>query len=299
MNILRTPEDQFDDLPDYPFQPKYVEIEQGLRMHYVDEGPTSGKVILLLHGEPSWSYLYRKMIPILVEAGYRAIAPDLIGFGKSDKLAAQTDYSYAGHLSWMRTFLDQLDLQTIHMFCQDWGGLIGLRLLAESPNRFASVVAANTFLPTGKQEMPDAFMKWRTYSQTDPMFRAGKILDHSTVQPLSEEVIAAYDAPFPNELYKAGSRVFPMLVPISENDPEAQANTAAWAALAKFERPFLTLFSDSDPIMSGAEKVFIKLVPGAADQAHTIIENAGHFLQEDKGEEIAGLMVDFLKKNFG
>jgi haloalkane dehalogenase len=263
-------------------------------MHFVDHGPRGGPVMLLLHGEPSWSYLYRKMIPPLAAAGMRCVAPDLIGFGRSDKPTEQSDYTYARHLGWVRSLLDQLELGDINLFCQDWGGLLGLRLLAERPERFASVCAANTFLPTGLEPVSEAFLRWREFSQSVPEFPAGGIIAGATARPVSAEVRAAYDAPFPDESYKAGARRFPLLVPIEPEFEEAQHNQAAWKVLAQYARPFLTLFGDGDPITAGAEKVLQARIPGAAGQPHKIIRDAGHFIQEDAGEELADELIKWL-----
>lgn len=294
--IVRTPEERFDHLVDYPFEAHYLEVEEGLRMHYLDEGPKDGPVVMLLHGEPSWSYLYRKMIPVLVSHHFRVIAPDLIGFGKSDKWVDKEAYSYQKHLDWLTAFIEQLDLKDITLFCQDWGGLTGLRLITEMGDRFARVVASNTALPTGNIPMPDSFMQWREFSQHSPDFDIGKVLDMGTVQSLSEEVIAAYNAPFPSEEYKAGARMFPTLVPVDENDPEALNNQKAWEKLMQWNKPFLTIFGDEDRIMKGADAVFQKLVPGASNQNHQTL-HAGHFIQEDKGEELADLIAQFYKVN--
>jgi haloalkane dehalogenase len=296
MTALRTPDDRFENLPGYDFEPHYVDIG-GLRMHYVDEGPADAAPVLLLHGEPSWSYLYRKMIPPLAAAGNRVIAPDLIGFGKSDKPAEQDDYTFAGHIAWMQQFVETLDLRNITLFGQDWGSLIGLRVAAEDESRFARIAIGNGALPTGDQGMNEAFLQWREFARTSPKFDIGRILQNATVSELSDEVVAAYDAPFPDDSYKAGARKFPMLVPVTPDDPASEANRQAWAVLMNWQKPFLTTFSDKDPIMSGGEKVFKKLVPGAAGQDHVIIEDAGHFLQEDKGEEIAEVLLRFIESN--
>ena len=293
--VIKTPEDRFENLEGYDFTASYLEVEEGLNMHYVDEGEKGKPVVLLLHGEPSWSYLYRKMIPLLSDE-FRVIAPDLIGFGKSDKLVKREDYSYQSHLTWMTTFIENLDLTNIILFCQDWGGLIGLRLLTEMDKRFSMAIASNTTLPTGNITMPESFMKWREFSQFSPAFNIGKVINSGTVQELSEKVIAAYNAPFPSEEYKAGARIFPVLVPIEEDDPEAQKNVLAWQKLRSWTKPFLTLFGDSDPIMKGAEKAFQKLVPGANNQDHAIL-HAGHFIQEEAGEELAQRILVFYKKN--
>ena len=296
MNILSTPGDRFENLPDYPFAPHYLTVAEGVNMHYVDEGPNNGQVVLLLHGEPSWSFLYRTMIPVLAEAGYRVIAPDLIGFGKSDKPTERSDYTYLRHVDWTKALVTGLDLNGIHLFCQDWGGLIGLRIAAEMEERFASIVAANTFLPIGNRPASEAFLQWLDYSQNAPRLSIGKIIQASTTTDLSKEVQNAYWAPFPDDTYMAGARIFPALVPISTDNPAVPANLAAWEVLKKWEKPFLTLFSDKDPITRGGERAFQKLIPGAQGQPHTTIENAGHFLQEDKGPEIARIMLDWFKR---
>ncbi len=293
MNVLRTPDERFANLPGYQFEPHYVEVD-GLRVHYVDEGPSDAGPVLLLHGEPSWCYLYRKMVPIIAQAGHRAIAPDLIGFGRSDKLVEREDYSYQYHVDVMGKFIDQLDLRDITLFGQDWGGLIGLRIAAEHPDRFARIVAANTFLPTGDNPPGEAFLRWQQFSQNSPAFDIGRVVQGGTVTTLSDEVVAAYDAPFPDDSYKAGARVFPALVPTAPDDPAAPANRKAWEVLERWEKPFLTAFSDSDPITKGGDRAFQARVPGTKGQPHTTIVGGGHFLQEDKGEELAKVVVDFL-----
>lgn len=301
MKYLRTPDERFEDLVAYNFSPNYLTIDDGesgeLRLHYLDEGPKDGLVVLLMHGEPSWSYLYRKMIPGLVNAGCRVVAPDLIGFGRSDKPTKRSDYTYQRHVDWMARCLHALDLQNALLFCQDWGGLIGLRLVAAEPERFCAVVAANTFLPTGDHAASEAFKSWQDFSQSVAEFPAGKIVQGATVMELSEEVVAAYDAPYPDESYKEGARQFPMLVPTSPDNPACAANITAWQALAHYEKPFLTAFSDQDPITEGGEKVFQKLIPGCKNQAHVTIKGGGHFLQEDKGEHLATVVIDFIKHN--
>jgi haloalkane dehalogenase len=308
MDSLRTPDDRFANLPGYPFEPHYVEIPDGeggsLRVHYIDEGPVDeGPVegpadagpVLLLHGEPSWSYLYRKMIPVITAAGHRAVAPDLIGFGRSDKPTQRTDYTYQRHVDWLRSALfDQLDLRGITLVCQDWGGLLGLRLVAEHPDRFDRVVAANTFLPTGDRNPGEAFLAWQKFSQEVPELPVGRIVAGGCAATPPPEVVAAYDAPFPDESYKEGARQFPLLVPSSPDDPAADANRRAWEVLTKWEKPVLTAFGDSDPITAGADRHLRELIPGAQGQPHTTITSAGHFLQEDKGEELAQVVVDFM-----
>lgn len=299
MKILRTPEKCFDSLPGYDFNPNYLNVPDSeggsLRIHYLDEGPISAETVLFMHGEPSWCYLYRKMIPVVVDAGYRAVAPDLVGFGRSDKPVQQTDYTYQRHVDWMLAALNQLDLSGITLVCQDWGGLIGLRLVAAEPERFSRIVVANTGLPTGDHPMSEAFIAWREYSRTSPDFHIGGIIKGACANPISDAVIAAYDAPFPDDTYKAGARIFPSLVPITPDDPDAEANKKAWQVLSQFEKPFLTAFSDSDPITRGGDKVFQKLVPGAQGCPHTTIQGGGHFLQEDQGETLAHVVVNFMQ----
>jgi haloalkane dehalogenase len=308
MRVLRTPDERFSSLPDFPFDPHYVEVDDGeggdgrLRVHYLDEGPAggatepTGPTVLLMHGEPSWSFLYRTMIPVLADAGLRCVAPDLVGFGRSDKPAEQADYTYARHVAWMRAALfDGLDLRDVVLVGQDWGGLIGLRLVGEHPDRFVGVVAANTGLPTGDRPMSDAFLAWQQYSQTTPRFHVGGIVKGGCATPLSDEVVAAYDAPFPDDSYTAGARIFPTLVPTSPDDPAGDANRAAWKTLAAFDKPFLTTFADGDAITRGGEAIFQRTVPGAAGQPHTTIEGAAHFLQEDKGPELAAVVAAFVR----
>jgi haloalkane dehalogenase len=310
VEVLRTPDGRFEDLPGYPFEPNYVTVppggtaspgnspagHPGLRVHFVDQGPADApETVLLLHGEPSWSYLYRKMVPPLVAAGHRVVAPDLVGFGRSDKPSDRTDYTYARHVEWMRAaLLDELGLDGITLVCQDWGGLIGLRLVAEHPERFRRVVAANTGLPTGDTPIGDAFLAWQRFSQTVPEMPIGGIVDMGTVTTLAPDVVAAYDAPFPDERYKEGARQFPLLVPTTPDDPAAADNRRAWDSLRNFDRPFLCAFSDGDPITAGGDRVFLESVPGAAGRPHTTIRGGGHFLQEDKGEELAAVVVAFV-----
>lgn len=298
MKVLRTPDSCFENLPDYPFEPNYLFVNdtQGgeLRLHYVDEGPASAAPVLLLHGEPSWSFLYRKMIPIIANAGFRTVAPDLIGFGRSDKPGSRDDYTYQHHVDWITEAIEKLDLRNITLVCQDWGGLIGLRILAEQSQRFARVVTANTFLPTGDQPASNVFLEWQRFSQDIPVFPVGKIIDKATTSELSPEVIAAYDAPFPDEEYKAGARQFPMLVPITPDNPATEKNRAAWEVLKSLQLPFLTAFSDQDPITAGADTFFQNLIPGAKNQPHTTIINGGHFLQEDQPEKLAQAVLSFV-----
>jgi haloalkane dehalogenase len=301
MEILRTPDERFSDLPGYPFAPRYVEVAAGdgdgrLRLHYVDEGPSdSAETVVLLHGEPSWSYLYRTMIPVLAAAGFRVVAPDLVGFGRSDKPAQRHDYTYARHVEWLRAALfDELDLTRVTLVGQDWGGLIGLRLVAEHPDRIRRVVAANTGLPTGDTDMGEAFMAWQRFSQEVLELPVGRIVAAGCTSSPPEEVVAAYDAPFPDERYKEGARQFPVLVPTRPDDPAADANRRAWEVLKTFEKPFLCAFSDADPITGGADTLFLAEVPGTRGREHPTIAGAGHFLQEDSGPELAGAIVSFV-----
>jgi haloalkane dehalogenase len=291
--VLRTPDECFAKIADFPHAPNYVELDR-YRIHYVDEGPRDAEAILLLHGEPSWCYLYRKMIPPLVAAGHRCIAPDLVGFGRSDKLARRADYSYQFHVDVMNEFVRGLDLNRITLFGQDWGGLIGLRVLVDNTTRFLRLVVANTGLPTGDHKASDGFLRWLNYSQTVENFHAGGIVKGGCKTPLAAETIAAYDAPFPSDEYKEGARQFPMLVPITPDNPASEANRRAWQVLREWNGKVLTLFSDQDPVTAGGEKPFQKLLPGAQGQPHATIVGAGHFLQEDKGEELAARMTEWL-----
>jgi haloalkane dehalogenase len=299
MDVLRTPDEHFTDLPDFTFAPHYVEIPSGtgpsLRVHHLDEGDPSAPTVLLMHGEPSWCFLYRHMVPVLVDAGLRCVAPDLVGFGRSDKPAARTDYTYARHVAWMQATLDALALDDITLVGQDWGGLIGLRLVAANPDRFARVVAANTFLPTGDTPLGDAFFAWRDFSQGVEVFPAGRIVDAGCTTDLAPEVVAGYDAPFPEEAMKAGARQFPVLVPAAPDDPESTANRQAWSVLERFDRPFLCAFSDADPITAGADRVLRARIPGCEGQPHAVIAGGGHFLQEDRGPELARVVADFVR----
>jgi len=294
MDILRTPEDRFADLPGFPYSPSYAETSDGLRMAYVDEG--SGPVVLLLHGEPSWSYLYRHMIPVLVEAGFRCVAPDLVGFGRSDKPTRLEDYTYERHVEWLRSVLfDGLDLQDVTLFCQDWGGLLGLRLVAEHPDRFARVCAANTGLPDGAHRLPDAWWQFRDFVVRTEDLPIGFLVASGCAEPMAPEVQAAYDAPFPDASYKAGARAFPDLIPQDPDNPATPDNQRAWEVLVGFEKPFLCAFSDKDPITGGGERMLIGKIPGAAGQPHTTIEGGGHFLQEDRGPELARVVADWAR----
>jgi haloalkane dehalogenase len=303
VDFVRTPDQRFDGLPDFNYAPRYrkVTAEDGtvLRMAFVDEGPRAGHPVLLLHGEPTWSFLYRRMIPPLADAGLRVIAPDLIGFGRSDKPTRIVDYSYAAHVEWLRQFVVSEDADSVTMFAQDWGGLLGLRVLAEIPDKFSRVMIANTGLPTGDHAMSDAFLAWQTYARETPDFPVGAIVARMCVNRPDPAVIAAYDAPFPDESFKAGARAFPQLVPTRPDDPASDSNRAAWRALAGFDRPFMTAFSDGDPITRGGDKPFRERVPGAAGQAHFTVRDAGHFLQEDAGEKLASKIIEFVAETRG
>ena len=298
MNALRTSDERFSDLPGYGFSPHYVEVPDGeggtLRVHYIDEGPSSGEVVLLLHGEPSWCYLYRKVVPVLVSSGLRAVAVDLVGFGRSDKPAERSDYTYQRHVDWTWAAVEAMGLGPMTLVGQDWGGLIGLRLVAEHPDHFSRVVAANTFLPTGDRPPGDAFLAWQRFSQETPDFPVGRLVSGGCLSTLAPEVIAAYDAPFPSDDYKAGARQFPLLVPTSPEDPASEPNRRAWKELTQFTRPFLCAFSDSDPITAGADRILRTSVPGAMGLTHPTIAGAGHFLQEDKGEELGRAVADLV-----
>ncbi|EOD64630.1 haloalkane dehalogenase [Amycolatopsis vancoresmycina] len=300
MRLLRTPDDRFTDLPDFPFEPRYAELADPhggvIRVGYVEAGPADGPAVLLLHGEPSWSYLYRKMLPILATAGLRAIAPDLVGFGRSDKPGDMADHSYARHVEWMRAFaFDALDLHDVTLVGQDWGGLIGLRMVASNPARFARVVAANTGLPTGDVDMPEVWHAFRSAVEKAPVLDVGRFVQSGCKSPLPDSVRAAYDAPFPNEMYKAGPRAMPSLVPYRPDDPASAANREAWKTLTGLEIPFLVAFSDGDPITAGMGPILRRAMRGAAGLEHPVIAGAGHFLQEDKGEELAEHVVRFVR----
>ena len=299
MEALRTPEERFADLPDYPFEPNYAEVRDGeggtLRVHYLDEGPSDAAPVLLVHGEPSWSYLYRHMVPVLVDAGHRVVVPDLVGFGRSDKPTRQTDYSYARHVAWLSELVfDHLDLRDATFFGQDWGGLLGLRLVAAEPDRFARVVIGNSGLPTGHGPASEAFLRWQRFSQTTPVFPVGDLVGSACTTELSAAVVAAYDAPFPDDTFKAGARIFPSFVPTNPDDPETAPNQAAWRVLEAFQKPFLCAFSDSDPVTAGGDAPFLAKVPGARGRQHPTIVGAGHFLQEDAGPELAAVIRDFI-----
>jgi haloalkane dehalogenase len=292
VEVLRTPDERFQDLPGWRYAPRYSTVD-GLRMHHVDEGPAGGETVLLLHGEPTWSYLYRHMIPVLTAAGLRAVAPDLIGFGRSDKPADPGVYSYEQHVAWLGEWLRSLDLRGVTLVCQDWGGQLGLRVVAEQPERFRRIVVANTALPTGDRKLPPVFQVWQAFARWSPVFPIGWIVQAGCRTRLDPAVRRAYDAPFPDRRFKVAARRFPALVP-GPGSEEAARNGAAWEVLEGWTRPFLTAFSDGDPIMRGFDRVFRRRVPGAAGQPHTTIRGAGHFLQEDQGAALARVVVDFV-----
>jgi len=294
MQVLRTPEERFRNLPDYPFDPHWTDLTAGLRMHHVDEGPPDADPVLMLHGEPSWSYLYRRMVPVFTAAGFRAVAPDLVGFGKSDKPAGRGDYSYQAHMDWLTEWLLALDLRRITLICQDWGSLLGLRLATEQPERFDRIVVANGFLPTAERKAPPAFHLWRAFALRTPVLPVGRIVAVGTRRRLSRAERAAYDAPFPERHYKAGARAFPALVPTSPDDPAVPANREAWRRLGEWDKPFLTLFGSGDPILGRADRPLQEHVPGAAGQPHARLRGS-HFVQEDAGEEIARRTVDWIR----
>lgn len=297
MPIIRTPDDRFENLPDYPFEPHYITVQDALRMHYVDEG-VGDEVILCLHGEPSWSFLYRKMIPPLAEK-HRVIAPDLIGYGRSDKYTEFEEYSFQLQVDTVRAFIEALDLTQITLVCQDWGGIIGLPIATMLPERFSRLVIMNTALPTGDINMGEGFMVWR--SMVEKIGRSldvGRLFQNAAVSAeITPEVMAGYEAPFPDEQYKAAAAVYPLLVPIQEDNPGAATLREARDKLAAWDKPALVMFSDKDPIMSGVDRFFRALIPTATDQPEIVIKDAGHFLQEDKGEEIAEHILAFIDRS--
>jgi haloalkane dehalogenase len=295
MRVLHTPEDRFAELPDFGYPPRYADVG-GLRLAYVETGPADGEPVLLLHGEPSWSFLYRKVMPVLADAGLRAIAADLAGFGRSDKPAQVSDHSYARHVEWIRALaFDRLDLRGLTLVGQDWGGLIGLRLVAEHPDRFARVVASNTGLPTGDQPMPDVWLRFREVVRTAPALSVSRLIQSGCQTQLPPAVLAAYEAPFPDQAFAAAVRAMPELVPTYPQDPASEANRAAWRRLSAWDKPFLVAFSDQDPITGAMAPVLERAVPGAAGIEHPVLTGAGHFLQEDAGERLGAVIAEFVR----
>ena len=290
MHVLRTPDSRFENLDNYPFVANYLEVSAAdtppLRMHYLDEGPDDGSPVVLLHGEPTWSYLYRTMIPPLAEGGHRVLAPDLIGFGRSDKPSRIGDYTYQRHVEWLTSWFERLKLKNVTLFVQEWGSLIGLRIAAEQEHRVARIVVANGFLPAGQRQASRAFFAWQAFARYSPVMPAGLLVAVGTVRRVPPKVRAGYDAPFPDKRYQAGARAFPQLVPTSPEDPAVPANRAAWEALGRWDKPFLAIFGARDPILGQADRPLIKHVPGAKGQPHARI-NASHFIQEDSGPELA------------
>ena len=299
MELLRTPDDRFRDLPDFELEPHYADVpdQDGgrLRMAWIEAGPADGPVALLLHGEPSWSFLYRHVLQTLGDRGVRCVAPDLVGFGRSDKPASPDDHSYARHVEWIRALVfDVLDLQDVTLVGQDWGGLTGLRLAAEHPGRFARIVAANTGLPTGDVDMPEIWWLFRRAVEEAEHLDISRFVESGCTTALSQEVLAAYDAPFPDEAFKAGPRAMPGLVPTRPDDPASDANRAAWERLTHSHTPFLVAFSDGDPITGAMAPILQRSMPGAQGLEHPVIEGAGHFLQEDAGERLGRVVADFI-----
>jgi len=296
MKILRTPDERFENLIDFSYEPHYIEVEPGLRMHYLDEGPSDGEIILMLHGEPTWCYLYRRMIPGLKKAGFRCLAPDLIGFGRSDKPTEVSDHTYGKHIVWMTQFVKLLDLQGINMYCQDWGSLIGLRVAIDKDERFSRIILSNGGLPTGDERMRRAFYEWKKESSSAPEF-PWHMIQNNTVGTLTEEELKAYRAPFPDPTYEAGPRAMPSLVPITPDDPERDANVRAREKFKHWTKPFLVVFGLQDKLTGGAQKRWIGYVPGSIGQKHVDFEDSGHFVQDDKGETMIEIIKQFIKDN--
>jgi haloalkane dehalogenase len=296
VDVVRTPEDRFADLPGYPWQPRFVETSDGLRVAVLDEGPRDGQVVVLLHGEPTWSYLYRKMVPGLVDAGFRVVAPDLVGFGRSDKPVDDADYTYGRHVEWLRSALfDALDLRDVVLFCQDWGGLLGLRLLAEHPGRFRGVCASNTGLPDGSRPMGETWQQFRAFVERTPDLPIGFLVTSGCLHGLSDAEAAAYDAPFPDVRSKAGARTFPLLIPQSADDPATPDQQRAWEVLERLDVPVLCAFADSDPITAGGDRLLQARIPGAQGQPHTTVTGAGHFVQEDAPDQLVDVLVPWVR----
>ena len=301
MKVLRTPDKQFQDLIDWPYEPHFTEVPDGdggtLRIHHVESGPSDAPTVLLLHGEPTWGFLYRNIMSGLADAGIRSLVPDQIGFGKSDKPSTQVDYTYERHVTWMQNWLDANAPEEIFFFGQDWGGLIGLRLVAANPKKFSGLVLSNTGLPDGNASPTEAFMAWQKFSQTAENFPIGNIINGGCLTDLPPEVIDAYNAPFPDDSFKEGARIWPSLVPTSPEDPSSPSNQKAWEVLKNFDKPVICAFSDQDPVTRGGEKAFISSIPGTADQPHTTVKNAGHFLQEDQPDQVVRILIDLIARS--
>jgi haloalkane dehalogenase len=298
MDVVRTPPERFAALPDFDLDPVFATID-GLSIAHVVAEPDpgtqpTGETVLCMHGEPTWGFLYRKVMAALTAAGHRVVAPDLVGFGRSDKPVERGEYTYQRHVDWMAAWLAKHDLRDLTLLCQDWGGLIGLRLAAEHGERFRRIAAANTGLPVGDGRMTDAFKAWLDFSQNSPEFVIGQIVAGGCATRPPDDVIAAYDAPFPDERYTAGARIFPALVPMTPDDPAVAANRAAWDELGRWDKPFLCAFSDGDPITAGGERILRERVPGAQGIAHVTITGGGHFLQEDRGAELGAAVNQFI-----
>ena len=297
MTVIRTPDACFENLPNYDFKPHYLEVPDEkfgrLRMHYLDEGPADGQIILLMHGQGCWSYIFRYMIPVLVGGGYRIIAPDYIGFGRSDKLPSTEDYSFQKHIDWLTAFFRGMQLEGITAYLFDWGGFFGMRIAAEHPEIFGRIALSNTQLPTGDSPGRDWFINWRAEQFALPEFPQGEMVNSGVKNKLSAETIAAFDAPYIDETFKTGPRRFPMILPISPDDPAAPANQIAWAKLASWEKPVLTLYSsDFTGSSMGPDKI-LNQIPGTRGQNHALLDNAGFYIVEDKATELAERLLEF------
>jgi haloalkane dehalogenase len=295
MRLLRTPDERFERLPDFDYEARYVQLEGpgGPRMGYVQAGPDDGPPVLLLHGEPTWSFLWRRVLPVLAGAGLRAIAPDLIGFGRSDKPTEVQDHTYARHVEWVRSFaFDALDLRDVTLVGHDWGGLIGLRVATENSDRIARIVATNTGLPTGDQRMPDVWLRFRDAVRNAEMLDIARLVRSGCRTPLADGALAAYDAPFPDESYKAAAKAMPAIMPTEPDNPASEANRLAWRRLSEWPKPFLVAFSDSDPITSAMGPILHRTVPGSVS---VTIEGGGHFVQEDAGPALAKAIAEFAR----
>ena len=299
VKVLRTPDGRFESLPDFPFEAHYVEIGNkwgpSLRIHYLDEGSVDAPTVVMLHGEPTWSYQYRTLLPPILRAGYRVLAPDLIGFGRSDKPACTEDYTYELMVDWMGEWFDEVDPKRVTLIVHGWGGLIGLRVVANGMRRFARVIAMNTGLPTGRQAMSAEFTTWQMMARNMPVLPVGHIINGACFVDLNPEVVAAYDAPFPAEEFKSGVRALSSLMPVKPDDPGAIENRTAWRSLRRFKKPFMTAFSYLDPMTGGTEEVFKTTVPGATGQPHTRLRQAGHFVTEDRPERLNKVIGKFLR----